>query len=116
MVGIKATSFIAILGSAGLAIGLALQITLQNFAGGVVLIILRPFKVSDVVEVQGYLVIIQEVRLFHTILHSFDKKVVYLPNGAVANANMTNFSQQQDRGMNGSLVLLMVIMLLKLKR
>lgn len=97
MIGIKATSFIAILGSAGLAIGLALQGTLQNFAGGVVLIILRPFKVDDVVEVQGYLGIIKEVRLFHTIIHTFDKKVIYLPNGAVANSNMTNLSQQEDR-------------------
>ena len=97
MIGIKATSFIAILGSAGLAIGLALQGTLQNFAGGVVLLILRPFKVGDVVDVQGHLGIIQEVRLFHTIIHSFDKKVIYLPNGAVANSNMTNLSQQEDR-------------------
>jgi len=97
MVGIKATSFLAIIGSAGLAIGLALQGTLQNFAGGVVLLILRPFKVGDVVDVQGFLGIIQEIRMFHTIIHTFDKKVVYLPNGAVANSNMTNLSQQEDR-------------------
>jgi len=97
MVGVKATSFLAIIGSAGLAIGLALQGTLQNFAGGVVLLILRPFRVGDVVDVQGFLGIIQEIRMFHTIIHTFDKKVVYLPNGAVANSNMTNLSQQEDR-------------------
>jgi len=97
MVGVKATSFLAIIGSAGLAIGLALQGTLQNFAGGVVLLILRPFRVGDVVDVQGFLGIIQEIRMFHTIIHTFDKKVVYLPNGPVANSNMTNLSQQEDR-------------------
>lgn len=97
MVGVKATSFLAIIGSAGLAIGLALQGTLQNFAGGVVLLILRPFRVGDVVDVQGFLGIIYEIRMFHTIIHTFDKKVVYLPNGAVANSNMTNLSQQEDR-------------------
>ncbi len=97
MVGVKATSFLAIIGSAGLAIGLALQGTLQNFAGGVVLLILRPFRVGDVVDVQGFLGIIHEIRMFHTIIHTFDKKVVYLPNGAVANSNMTNLSQQEDR-------------------
>lgn len=97
MVGVKATSFLAIIGSAGLAIGLALQGTLQNFAGGVVLLILRPFRVGHVVDVQGFLGIIHEIRMFHTIIHTFDKKVVYLPNGAVANSNMTNLSQQEDR-------------------
>ncbi|QTY26222.1 mechanosensitive ion channel family protein [Flavobacterium sp. CS20] len=97
MVGVEATSFVAILGAAGLAIGLSLQGTLQNFAGGVVLLILRPFKVGDVVDAKGYLGIIQEIQIFYTIIHTFDKKVVYIPNGALANSDMTNLSQQEDR-------------------
>ena len=97
MVGVEATSFIAILGAAGLAIGLSLQGTLQNFAGGVVLLILRPFNVGDVVDVKGYLGIVQEIQIFFTIIHTFDKKVVYIPNGTLANSDMTNLSQQEDR-------------------
>jgi small conductance mechanosensitive channel len=97
MVGIEVTSFIAVLGAAGLAIGLALQGTLQNFAGGVVILLLKPFKVGDVVEVKGYLGTVKEIRIFYTIINSFDKKVIYIPNGALANSDMTNLSQEEDR-------------------
>ncbi|MBS3739575.1 mechanosensitive ion channel family protein [Mesohalobacter halotolerans] len=97
MVGVEATSFVAILGAAGLAIGLSLQGTLQNFAGGVVLLLLRPFRVGDVIDAKGYLGTVQEIQIFYTILHTFDKKVVYIPNGALANSDMTNLSQQDDR-------------------
>jgi small conductance mechanosensitive channel len=97
MVGIQVTSFIAILGAAGLAIGLSLQGTLQNFAGGVVLLLLRPFKVGDVIEAKGYLGTVHEIQIFYTIVHTFDKKVVYIPNGGLASSDMTNYSQQEDR-------------------
>ncbi len=97
MVGIKATSFVAILGAAGLAIGLSLQGTLQNFAGGVVLLLLRPFKVGDVIDAKGYLGIVKEIQIFYTIVNTFDKKVVYIPNGTLANSDMTNLSQEEDR-------------------
>ena len=97
MVGVEATSFVAIIGAAGLAIGLALQGTLQNFAGGVVLLILKPFRVGDVVDVQGYLGIVKEIQIFYTIVNTFDNKVVYLPNGSLANSDMTNLSQEEDR-------------------
>lgn len=97
MVGVEATSFVAILGAAGLAIGLSLQGTLQNFAGGVVLLILRPFRVGDVVDAKGYLGTVHEIQIFYTIIHTFDKKVVYIPNGALANSDMTNLSQQESR-------------------
>jgi small conductance mechanosensitive channel len=97
MVGIEATSFVAILGAAGLAIGLSLQGTLQNFAGGVVILMLRPFRVGDVVDVKGYLGTVYEIQIFYTIIHTFDKRVVYIPNGALANADMINLSQQDDR-------------------
>lgn len=97
MFGIEVTSFIVIFSAAGLAIGLSLQGTLQNFAGGVVLLILRPFKVGDVVDVQNYLGVVEEVKLFYTILHTFDKRVVYIPNGSLANSDMINLSQQENR-------------------
>ena len=97
MVGVEATSFIAILGAAGLAIGLSLQGTLQNFAGGVVLLLLKPFKVGDVVDVKGYLGIVQEIQIFYTIVNTFDNKKIYLPNGSLANSDMTNLSQEEDR-------------------
>lgn len=97
MVGIEVTSFIAIIGAVGLAVGLALQGTLQNFAGGVIILLLRPFKVGDVLQAQGYLGVVKEIHVFYTILNTFDKKVVYLPNGSLANSNMSNFSQEEDR-------------------
>jgi small conductance mechanosensitive channel len=97
MVGVEATSFIAILGAAGLAIGLSLQGTLQNFAGGVVLLILKPFRVGDVVDVKGFLGTVKEIQIFYTIVNTFDNKVIYLPNGSLANSDMTNLSQEPDR-------------------
>jgi small conductance mechanosensitive channel len=97
MVGIEVTSFIAILGTAGLAIGLALQGTLQNFAGGVVILILRPFRVGDVIDVKGYLGTVKEIQIFYTIINTFDKKVVYIPNGSLANSDLTNISQENER-------------------
>lgn len=97
MVGIEATSFVAVLGAAGLAVGLALQGTLQNFAGGVIILLLKPFKVGDVVDAKGYLGIVKEIQIFYTIVNTFDKKVVYIPNGDLANSDMTNISQESLR-------------------
>ena len=97
MVGVQVTSFVAILGAAGLAIGLSLQGTLQNFAGGVILLILRPFKVGDVIDVKGFLGVVHEIQIFYTIVHTFDKRVIYIPNGSLTNADMTNLSQQDIR-------------------
>ncbi|MEQ8552358.1 MAG: mechanosensitive ion channel [Cyclobacteriaceae bacterium] len=97
MVGIEVTSFIAIIGAAGLAVGLALQGTLQNFAGGVIILILKPFKVGDVIDAKGYMGTVKEIQIFYTILNTFDKKVVYVPNGALANSDMTNLSKEDDR-------------------
>ncbi|MEQ8580652.1 MAG: mechanosensitive ion channel [Marinoscillum sp.] len=97
MVGIEVTSFIAILGAAGLAVGLALQGTLQNFAGGVIILLLRPFKVGDVIDAKGYMGTVKEIHIFYTIVNTFDKKVVYIPNGTLANSDMTNLSQEEDR-------------------
>lgn len=97
MVGIEVTSFIAVLGAAGLAVGLALQGTLQNFAGGVVILLLRPFKVGDVIDAKGYVGTVKEIQIFYTIVNTFDKKVVYIPNGELANSDMTNLSQEDER-------------------
>ena len=97
MVGIEVTSFIAVLGAAGLAVGLALQGTLQNFAGGVVILLLKPFKVGDVIDAKGYLGTVKEIQIFYTIVNTFDKKTVYIPNGSLANSDMTNLSQEETR-------------------
>jgi len=97
MVGIEVTSFIAVLGAAGLAVGLALQGTLQNFAGGVIILILKPFKVGDVIDAKGYVGTVKEIQIFYTIINTFDKKTIYIPNGGLSNSDMTNLSQEEIR-------------------
>jgi small conductance mechanosensitive channel len=97
MLGIEMTSFIAILGAAGLAVGMALSGTLQNFAGGVILLILKPFKVGDFVEAQGYAGVIKEIQIFNTIMTTGDNKTIIIPNGGLSNGAMTNFSTQATR-------------------
>ncbi len=97
MVGIEMTSFIAIIGAAGLAVGLALSGTLQNFAGGVILMIFRPFKVGDVIEAKGYLGTVKSINIFTTHLNTPDKKVIILPNGDLSTSSLTNFSTEPLR-------------------
>jgi small conductance mechanosensitive channel len=97
MVGIATTSFVAVLGAAGLAIGLALQGSLSNFAGGVLILILRPYKVGDVIEAQGVIAQVTEIQIFHTILRTFDKKTIILPNGPLANGSIINYSTEKTR-------------------
>lgn len=97
MVGIETTSLVAVLGAASLAIGLALQGSLANFAGGVLIMILRPFKVGDVVEAQGFLGIVKEIQIFNTIVNTFDNKRIIIPNGNLSNGSITNYSTEQDR-------------------
>lgn len=95
--GMQMTSFIALIGAAGLAIGMAFSGTLSNFAGGVMLLIFRPFKVGDYIQAQGENGTVDEIQIFHTILKTVDNKVIYIPNGSLANGNMTNFSHQDTR-------------------
>lgn len=95
--GIEMTSFIAILGAAGLAIGLALQGSLANFAGGVLILILKPFKVGDVIEAQGVIASVSEIQIFHTVLKSFDNKTIIIPNGPLYNNIITNYSTEPAR-------------------
>lgn len=92
MIGIQMTSFIALLGAAGLAFGMALSGTLQNFAGGVMLLILKPFKVGDYIEAQDYAGTVSEIQIFHTILHTPDKKTIIIPNGPLSNGSAVNYS------------------------
>jgi len=96
-VGIPMTSFIALLGAAGLAIGMALSGTLQNFAGGVILLILKPFKVGDYIEAQGYAGVVKEIQVFNTVLTTPDNKTVVIPNGGLSTGAMVNYSNQDTR-------------------
>ena len=94
MVGIATTSFIAVLGAAGLAIGLALQGSLANFAGGVLILIFKPYNVGELIESQGHLGVVKEVQIFNTILLSPDNKRIIIPNGAVSNGSIVNYSAE----------------------
>ena len=94
MVGIQTTSFIAVLGALGLAVGLALQGTLSNFAGGVMILLFKPFKVGDLIESQGHLGTVKEIHIFVTILLSPENKTVIIPNAAVSNNDIVNYTTE----------------------
>ena len=95
--GIEMTSFIAILGAAGLAIGMAFSGTLSNFAGGVMILFFKPFKIGDYVNMQGEEGTVKEILIFNTILTTLDNKIIILANGAVANGTITNFTKAENR-------------------
>ena len=95
MVGIKTTSFVAIIGAAGLAIGLALQGTLANFAGGVLLLLFKPFQVGDLIEAQGYLGTVEEIQIFVTKVLTPDNHLVVIPNGVLSNGSLKNISSKE---------------------
>jgi small conductance mechanosensitive channel len=95
--GVQTTSFIAIVGAAGLAIGLALQGSLSNFAAGVMLVFFRPFKVGDFVEVAGTSGAVQDIMLFTTALTTGDNKQVYVPNGSIIGSVIVNYSANSTR-------------------
>ena len=97
MLGIEMTSFIAILGAAGLAIGLALSGTLQNFAGGVMILLFRPFKAGDFIDAQGHMGSVKEIQIFVTIMTTPDNKTIIIPNGPLATDSLTNFSTEPRR-------------------
>jgi len=97
MLGVEMTSFIAILGAAGLAVGLALSGTLQNFAGGAMILLFKPFKVGDVIEAQGFIGKVSEIQIFNTILKTPDNKTIIIPNGGLATSSMTNYSTEPTR-------------------
>ncbi len=94
MVGLKTTSFIAVLGAAGLAVGLALQGTLANFAGGVMILLFKPFQVGDLIVSQGHLGVVKEIHIFVTVLLTPENKTVILPNAAVSSNDIVNYTTQ----------------------
>lgn len=97
MLGVEMTSFIAILGAAGLAVGLALSGTLQNFAGGVLILLIKPFKVGDFIDAQGHMGTVREIQIFNTILKTPDNRTIIIPNGGLATGSLTNFSTESRR-------------------
>lgn len=97
MVGIEMTSFIAILGAAGLAIGMALSGTLQNFAGGVMILMFKPYKAGDFIEAQGYMGIVNSIEIFNTVLMTVDNRKVILPNGSLSTSSLINYSAEATR-------------------
>jgi len=97
MVGIQMTSFIAILGAAGLAVGMALSGTLQNFAGGVMILLFKPYQVGDFIEAQGFMGSVKEIQIFTTHLLTPDNRKVIIPNAPLANNALTNFSAMSTR-------------------
>lgn len=96
-VGIETTSFAALLAAAGLAIGMALQGSLGNFAGGVLIMIFKPFKIGDLVEVQGELGVVKEIEIFTTKLVGLSNKEIIIPNGILSNGNIINYTTEGTR-------------------
>lgn len=95
--GVATTSFVAILGAAGLAVGMALSGTLQNFAGGAMILMFKPFKVGDVIEAQGYIGSVRSIQIFVTTLATPDNKIIIIPNGPLSNGSLVNYSDQEHR-------------------
>jgi len=95
--GVNTTSFAALLASFGVAIGMALSGNLQNFAGGIIILFLKPYKVGDWVEAQGTAGTVQAIQIFHTILLTADGKIIYVPNGSMSSGTIMNFTQTPTR-------------------
>jgi small conductance mechanosensitive channel len=97
ILGVNTSSLVALLASAGLAIGMALSGTLQNFAGGVIIILFRPFKVGDFISAQGQEGVVKEIQIFNTIILTTDNKVTHIPNGILSTGVMTIFTKEETR-------------------
>jgi small conductance mechanosensitive channel len=97
MLGVEMTSFVAVLAAAGFAIGMALSGSLQNFAGGVMIVLFKPFKVGDFIEAQGFTGTVREIQIFSTILKTPDNKTIIVPNGGLSTGAMTNYSTEPQR-------------------
>jgi small conductance mechanosensitive channel len=95
--GINTTSFAALLASFGVAAGMALSGNLQNLAGGLIILLFKPFKVGDVIEAQGVLGSVKEIQIIHTILQTPDNKEIFLPNGSLSSGSITNYSKMDTR-------------------
>ncbi len=95
--GVETTSFAALLASAGVAVGMALSGNLQNFAGGLLILLFRPYKVGDFIESQGFSGTVREIQIFHTILVTIDNKVIYIPNGSLSSGSVINYNHEPTR-------------------
>lgn len=105
ILGIETSSFIAIFASAGVAVGMALSGTLQNFAGGVLILLLKPYKVGDFIEVGGYTGTVKSIQLFSTIINTIDNKAIIIPNGTLSTSSINNYSLEQYRRVDWSVSL-----------
>lgn len=97
ILGIETTSFLAIFASAGVAIGMALSGTLQNFAGGVLILLLKPYRIGDYIEVQGYAGTVKEIQIFFTVITTYDNKSIMIPNGGLSTGSVNNWSRESHR-------------------
>ncbi len=97
ILGLETSSFLAIFASAGVAIGMALSGTLQNFAGGVLILLLKPYKVGDFIEVNGFTGTVKSIQLFNTVINTVDNKAIILPNGALSTGSINNYSLESYR-------------------
>ncbi|MFT7352248.1 MAG: small conductance mechanosensitive channel, partial [Flavobacterium sp.] len=103
--GVESSSFVAILGAAGLAIGLSLQGSLSNFAGGMLIIFFKPFRLGDFIEAQGVSGTVHDIQIFVTKLQTVNNQIIYLPNGSLSNGTIINFSQNETRRTSHSIAL-----------
>lgn len=103
ILGIETSSFLALFASAGVAIGMALSGTLQNFAGGILVLIIKPFKVGDYIEAQGFAGTVKEIIMFHTVITTPDNKTIMIPNGALSSGSINNYSVQPRRRVDWSI-------------
>lgn len=97
ILGIETSSFLAIFASAGVAVGMALSGTLQNFAGGVLILLLKPYRVGDYIEAQGFAGTVKEIQIFHTIILTYDNKSIIIPNGGLSTGSINNWSREAYR-------------------
>ena len=97
ILGIETSSFIALFASAGMAVGMALSGTMQNFAGGVMILLFRPFRVGDFIEAQGYAGFVKEIQIFNTVIRTTDAQIILIPNGSLSSGTMKNSSKELYR-------------------
>lgn len=97
ILGVETSSFIAIFASAGVAIGMALSGTLQNFAGGVLILLLKPYRIGDYIEAQGFAGYVKEIQMFHTLIVTYDNKAIMIPNGGLSTSSVNNWSREDYR-------------------
>ena len=105
ILGLETSSFLAIFASAGVAIGMALSGTLQNFAGGVLILLLKPYKVGDFIEAQGYTGTVKSIQLFNTVINTIDNKAIIIPNGPLSTGSINNYSMESYRRVDWTICL-----------